>query len=80
MAAIACLSDLDDIFYPPLESPVLAEMLRSAGQLRSTKSIPAIPLLEYQWSEGEFDTLWELGSAHRSGGTHPSEGGVLAAG
>ena len=40
VAAIACLSDLDDIFYPPLESLAFAEMLRSARQLGSTKSIP----------------------------------------
>ena len=33
-------------------------------------------LLEYQWSEGEFDTLWELGSAHWAQGTPCSEGGV----
>jgi len=33
VAALACLSDLDDIFYPPLESLVLlADILRSAGQ------------------------------------------------
>jgi len=32
VAAIACLSDLDDIFYPPLESLAFAEMLRSARQ------------------------------------------------
>ena len=33
-------------------------------------------LLEYQWSEGEFDTLGKLGSAHQPGGTPPSDGGI----
>ena len=36
----------------------------------------AFQLLEYQWSEGEFDTLGKMGSAHWAGGTPPSEGGV----
>ena len=39
----------------------------------------AFQLLEYQWSEGEFDTLEKLGSAHRAQGTPPSEGGVPCA-
>ena len=29
--------------------------------------------LEYQWSEGKFDTLGKLGFAHRAQGTPPSE-------
>ena len=33
-------------------------------------------LLEYQWSEDEFDTLGKSGSAHRVQGTPPLEGGV----
>ena len=33
-------------------------------------------LLEYQWSEDEFDSLGKLGSAHRVQGTPPLEGGV----
>ena len=38
--------------------------------------LASFQLLEYQWSEGEFDTLEKLGSAHRPEGTPPSEGGV----
>ena len=55
-----------------LECPVCLDTADTAPIYQVT----TFQLLEYQWSEGEFDTLGKLGSAHRPGGT----GALLAGG
>ena len=70
------------ICEPGFVMPLCAFEARSGLERPSISSlqVPPFQLLENQWLEGEFDTLGELDSAHRPGGTHPSEGGVLAGG
>ena len=63
------------ICEPGFVMPLCAFEARSGLSRPSISSlqVPPLQLLEYQWSEGEFDTLGKLGSARRPEGTPPSE-------
>ena len=58
------------ICEPGFVMPLCAFEARSGLSRPSISSlqVPPLQLLEYQWSEGEFDTLGKLGSAHWPGG------------